>query len=85
VAADSSGLVMVSTSSDGTGGAVEQILVFRNGVQQQTIGTGQPDMRDDKPSSAQFNGPFGLAWYEPSRTLYVADKYNHRIRSVTGL
>ncbi len=46
------------------------------------IGTAGSGHRDGNWAEAAFNGPWGLAWDEPSKALYVADHYNHVIRKL---
>lgn len=45
-----------------------------------SIGTGQPGFLDGNLSSAQFNGPQGMAFDKETNVLYIADSKNHRIR-----
>jgi DNA-binding beta-propeller fold protein YncE len=44
-------------------------------------GNGQSGFADGKPSEARFNNPTGLA-VAANGTIYVADRNNHRIRTV---
>lgn len=45
-------------------------------------GNGNGGFRDGKGTAARFNAPIGLAISKYGRTLYVADRDNHRIRMI---
>lgn len=45
---------------------------------------GVPGQTDGARLSALFDEPSGLAWDGPTSTLYVADRNNHVIRSISG-
>ncbi len=53
------------------------------GVVSTLAGNGIKGYVDGTGTSAQFNGPYGLALDREQGNLYVADHYNNRIRVVT--
>ena len=56
---------------------------YINGTTTSTLaGTGSAGYKDGAAASAQFNEPIGVA--EHKGTVYVADKYNHAIREISG-
>ncbi|MCO4763354.1 MAG: SMP-30/gluconolactonase/LRE family protein [Myxococcales bacterium] len=47
-------------------------------------GSGSYGYLDGAVTSARFAYPSGVAWHEGSKTLYIADRNNYRIRKVVG-
>ena len=47
-------------------------------------GSGSASFLDGAAASARFNYPADVAWHAGSKTLYVADRNNHRIRKIVG-
>jgi len=48
------------------------------------VGTGVPGSSPDgtPAAEAKLNTPSGIGWDEASRTLYIADTYNHQVKKV---
>jgi serine/threonine-protein kinase len=48
------------------------------------VGTGTPGVSPDgtPATEAMLNTPSGIGWDEASRTLYIADTYNHQVKKV---
>jgi sugar lactone lactonase YvrE len=48
------------------------------------VGTGLPGDSPDgtKATEARLRNPSGISWLEATRTLYIADTYNHEIKKV---
>ena len=58
-----------------------QIVVLnKNGVVIQRIGTGESGNEDGSFTTARFFAPQGVAWH--ANTIFVADTENHVIRQV---
>lgn len=47
-------------------------------------GSGSAGFLNGTLTSARFNYPTDIAWHQPTKTLYVADRNNHRIRRIVG-
>lgn len=58
------------------------VVIDSDGQCNEVFGTGVAGMRDGRTGSSQFNYPIALTLDEASRTLYVADAFNHAIRSI---
>ena len=77
VAVDSSGTVYVGDSGN------QRIRkITPAGVVTTLAGSGTAGFADGTGSAAQFYNPSGVA-VDPSGTVYVADRYNQRIRKIT--
>lgn len=46
------------------------------------IGSGKAGNEDGNWYTASFNGPWGMAWDDVAKSLYVADHRNHQIRKI---
>ena len=61
-----------------------RIKVHVNGITKVLAGSGLPGFRDDLNAlAAQFDNPMGVA-VDASGAVYVADKWNNRIRKIAG-
>jgi sugar lactone lactonase YvrE len=56
-----------------------------SGIVTTVAGTGVAGASGDGvvATSARLNKPSGLFWDEPTRTLYIADTFNHQVKRVT--